>query len=133
MLGAIIGDVAGSALEVKEIKSMKNKSKISYEEKMKIMDKNTPLFNEKCDTTDDSCLTVAIMDAILNNKSYEESLREYGLKELDYGLDKYGRSRFGGGFTNWLNGDSRCDSYGNGCAMRISPVGFLFDNIECIL
>ena len=130
MLGAIIGDVAGSALEVKEIKALKQGKTVSYEDRMKIMDKNTPLFNDKCETTDDSCLTIAIMDAILNNKSYEESLREYGLKELNYGLDKYGRNRFGTGFTNWLNGYSKCDSYGNGCAMRISPVGFLFDSIE---
>lgn len=130
MLGAIIGDVAGSDLEVKEIRALKNKTAISYEDRMKIMDKTTPLFNDKCETTDDSCLTIAIMDAIINNKSYEESLREYGLKELNYGLDKYGRSRFGQGFTNWLNGDSKCDSYGNGCAMRVSSVGYLFDSIE---
>ena len=119
-----------SDLEVKEIKALTQGKTVSYEERMKIMDKNTPLFNDKCETTDDSCLTIAIMDAILNNKSYEESLREYGLKELNYGLDKYGRNRFGQGFTNWLKGNSKCDSYGNGCAMRISPVGFLFDNIE---
>ena len=130
MLGAIIGDVAGSDLEVKEIRALKNKTAISYEDRIKIMDKTTPLFNDRCETTDDSCLTIAIMDAIINNKSYEESLRDYGLKELNYGLDKYGRSRFGKGFTNWLKGDSKCDSYGNGCAMRISSVGYLFDSIE---
>ena len=130
MLGAIIGDVAGSDLEVKEIKALKEGKNVSYDDRMKIMDKNTPLFNDKCETTDDSCLTIAILDAILNHKSYEESLREYGLRELNYGLDKYGRNRFGTGFTNWLNKDSKCDSYGNGCAMRISPVGFMFDSIK---
>ena len=130
MLGAIIGDVAGSDLEVQEIKTKKEGNKRSYKDRIKIMDKNTPLFNDKCETTDDSCLTVAIADAILNNIPYEEALKKYGKKELEYGLDKYGRNRFGQGFTNWLNGNSKNDSYGNGCAMRISPVGFLFNDIE---
>lgn len=130
MLGAIIGDVAGSDLEVKEIKALKNKTTIGYEERIKIMDPNTPLFNDKCETTDDSCLTVAIADAIMNNISYGESLKNYGIREVNYGLDKYGRNRFGQGFTNWLKGNPKCDSYGNGCAMRIGPVGYLFDSIE---
>lgn len=130
MLGAIIGDVAGSDLEVQEVKALKRGEIISYEERMKRMDKNTPLFNDRCETTDDSCLTIAIMDSILNNKPYEESLREYGMMETNYGLDKYGRSRFGRGFKNWLAGNSLSNSYGNGCAMRISPVGYLFDNLE---
>ena len=130
MLGAIIGDVAGSDLEVKEIKNLKNGRLSSYEDRMKIMNSNIPLFNENCETTDDSCLTVAIADAIMNNISYGESLKNYGIREVNYGLDKYGRNRFGQGFTNWLNGDSKNNSYGNGCAMRIGPVGYLFDSIE---
>lgn len=130
MLGAIIGDIAGSDLEVKEIKNLKNGRLSSYEDRMKIMNSNIPLFNENCETTDDSCLTVAIADAIMNNISYGESLKNYGIREVNYGLDKYGRNRFGQGFTNWLNGDSKNNSYGNGCAMRIGPVGYLFDSIE---
>ena len=130
MLGAIIGDVAGSDLEVKEIKALKNKTVTSYEEKMKIMDPSTSLFNDKCETTDDSCLTIAIADAIMNNIPYEQTLVEYGIREINYGLDKHGRNRFGQGFTNWLKGDLKNNSYGNGCAMRIGPVGYLFDNIE---
>lgn len=130
MLGAIIGDVAGSDLEVKEIKNLKNGRLSSYEDRMKIMNSNIPLFNENCETTDDSCLTVAIADAIMNNIPYEESLKEYGIREVNYGLDKYGKNRFGQGFTNWLKGNPKCDSYGNGCAMRIGPVGYLFDNID---
>ena len=46
------------------------------------------------------------------------------------GLDKYGRSRFGKGFISWLNGNYQGNSYGNGAAMRISPVGYLFDSLE---
>ena len=130
MLGAIIGDIAGSYLEVLEVNSLKEKGIRSYEERIKILDDDTPLFNENCSVTDDSVLTIAIMDAIINNKEYKESLKEYGLKEINMGVDRYGRSRFGSGFIKWLNNDSKGDSYGNGCAMRVSPVGFLFDSFE---
>jgi type I restriction enzyme M protein len=51
---------------------------------------------------------------------------------MNLGLDKYGRSRFGRGFREYISGISKCDSYGNGCAMRIGPVGYLFNDIEKI-
>lgn len=130
MLGAIIGDVVGSYYEVLEINAKKNKEKRSYEDRIKIMDTNIPLFTSNSSVTDDSILTIAIMDAILNNSSYEEKLREYGLKEINMGVDTYGRSRFGSGFVSWLKGNSEGNSYGNGCAMRISAVGYLFDSLE---
>lgn len=132
MYGAIIGDVAGSYYEVLEILEHKNKKIRTYEERIKIMDNNIPLFNDKCSCTDDSILTVAIADAILNNASYEEKLKEYGKREINLGKDIYGRSRFGKGFINWLEGNYEGNSYGNGCAMRISPVGYLFDDIDKI-
>lgn len=126
MLGAIIGDIAGS---YEEVLNIKNKSR-SYLEKTAIMNREVPLFTDFSSVTDDSILTTAIADAILNNKSYEDALREYGLKEINLGVDRYGRSRFGKGFVNWLYDSSKNNSFGNGCAMRISPVGFLFNNLE---
>ena len=126
MYGAIIGDIVGSYYEVLEIKN-KNRS---YEDRMKIMDRNVPLFNEKCSCTDDSILTTAIADAILNGESYEKKLREYGLREINLGKDIYGRSRFGKGFVEWLKNDYMGESFGNGSAMRISPVGYLFNSIN---
>ena len=128
MYGTIIGDVAGSYYEVVEIKN-KNRT---YEERIKIMDRNTILFNDKCSCTDDSILTVAIADAILNNLPYELKLKEYGLREINLGKDIYGRSRFGKGFVDWLNNNYIGESYGNGCAMIISSVVFLFNDIEKI-
>ena len=126
MIGAIIGDVVGSYYEVLETTTER-----SYEDRIKILNKETPLFLKESSYTDDTVLTCAIYDAIKNgNCEYEKYLRSYGLKEINLGLDKYGRSRFGKGFIKWLNGDSVGDSYGNGCAMRISPVGFMFDSIE---
>lgn len=135
MLGAIIGDVAGSIYEVEEIKYKKeNKTHRPYEERIKILDENTPLFRDECSYTDDTILTCAIYDAIKNgNCCYEKYLREYGLREASLGLDKYGRNRFGKGFIEWLNEESIGNSYGNGAAMRISPVGFLFNDYNTVL
>ena len=135
MLGAIIGDVAGSIYEVLEIEEILNNKRIrSYEERIKILDKNVPLFTNECSVTDDSILTCAIYDAIKNgNCNYEKYLREYGLREVNLGLDKYGRSRFGKGFVSWLNEDKQGRSYGNGAAMRVSSVGFCFKKLEDVI
>ena len=132
MLGAIIGDVAGSSYEVLEIKSLKNNKKArSYEERIKILDKNVPLFNSDSCCTDDSILTYAIYDAIVNgNCEYEKYIKEYGLNEIALGKDKYNRGRFGKRFVEWLQGNYQGDSYGNGAAMRISPVGYLFNSLD---
>ncbi len=129
MLGAIIGDIAGSYYEVLEIKNHR-----TYEERIKILNKDIPLFTSDSSYTDDTVLTCAIYDAIVNgNFKYEEYLKKYGLAEINLGEDKYGRSRFGKGFVSWLLGEKEGNSYGNGCAMRISPVGFLFDNLEDVI
>lgn len=131
MLGAIIGDVAGSYYEVLEVQKVKQKRKRSYEERIKILDKKTPLFQENSSCTDDSILTYSIYDAIKNNdQNYEKYLRLYGNKEVELGCDIYGRSRFGKGFIEWLQGEFQGTSYGNGAAMRISPVGYFFNTIE---
>jgi len=127
MLGAIIGDIIGSYYEVLEVRYLKKYNKPRpYDERMKIMDLRTELFTDKCSCTDDSILTCAIADAVLNRDSnYEKYLREYGLRELDLGNDKYNRGRFGKGFVDWLQGDYQGNSYGNGSAMRISAIGYL--------
>ncbi len=132
MLGAIIGDVVGSYYEVLEIEERKNNKKNrSYEERIKILDENIPLFTDKCSATDDSILTCAIYDAIKNgNRDYEKYLNIYGIREINLGKDIYGRSRFGSGFVDWLEGKKEGNSFGNGSAMRISPVGFCFNTLE---
>lgn len=129
MLGAIIGDVVGSYYEVLEVKEIKNGHR-SYEERIKILNQNTPLFTNNSSVTDDSILTFAIYKAIKENKPYEEILKYYAKKEIDLGKDMYGRSRFGKGFVEWVNGNTEGTSYGNGASMRISPVGYLFDTLE---
>ncbi len=135
MLGAIIGDVCGSIYEVEEIEYLKKYHKNRpYEERIKILDKNTPLFSEDSSYTDDTILTCAILDAIMNNNfDYKKCLKEYGLKEINLGKDKYGRARFGKGFIEWLNDENYGVSYGNGAAMRVSPVGFLFNDYYAVM
>ena len=130
MLGAIIGDVAGSIYEVLEVSYLKdNHRPRPYNERIKILNKKTPLFTEKSSITDDTIMTCAIYDAIKNgNCDYDIYLRKYGLKELEYGLDKYGRNRFSKNYMNWLMGEYQGSSYGNGAATRVSPVGYLFDS-----
>ena len=132
MLGAIIGDVAGSKYEVLEVDYMKKyKKPRPYEERIKILDKSTPLFTEDCSVTDDSILTYSIYDAIKNgNCDYETYFRMYGMREAELGVDKYGRSRFGKGFLEWLYVNMRGGSWGNGAAMRVSPVGYMFNTLE---
>ena len=135
MLGAIIGDIAGSYYEVLETAYLKEKHlPRPYEERIKILDKNTPLFTDKSSITDDSILTCAIYDSIKNgNCNYEKYLKEYGRKELNLGKDIYGRERFSSGFINWLDGKGKKDSFGNGAAMRVSPVGYLFNSYYDVL
>jgi len=110
MIGAIAGDIIGSIYEWRPIKT-----------------KDFPLFDQRCRFTDDTVLTVAVADAILTGRSYQESMREMGRKYPDAG---YGRS-----FIQWLFSDNPqpYNSWGNGSAMRVSPVGFAFNSEEEIL
>lgn len=135
MLGAIIGDIIGSYYEVLEINAKRNNpnKKRSYEERVEILDSKTGLFTEECSYTDDSVLTIAIASSLISDRNYENALRDYGIKEINLGLDKYGRSRFGKNFVSWLKNEKEGNSFGNGGAMRISPVGFYFDNLETVL
>ena len=134
MLGAIIGDVAGSSYEVEEVLYWKEHHlPRPYLDKVKIMDKSIPLFTNNSSTTDDTSWTCAIYDAIINGDcNYEKYLREYGIRDLNKGKDIYGRSRFGKGSVAWIKGNYQGESYGNGCAMRISPIGFCFDDLNTI-
>ena len=135
MLGAIIGDIVGSFYEVEEINAFKNNpdKKRNFQDRIKILDKNVPLFTDKCSYTDDSVLTIAISTALTEGVSFEDVLREYGLKEISLGEDKYGRSRFGSGFVSWLKNEKAGDSFGNGAAMRISSIGYYYDDLNYVL
>lgn len=110
MIGAIAGDIIGSFYEHRRIKT-----------------KDFPLFNEGCRFTDDTVLSVALADAIMNEKSYKHLMREYYIR--------YPHAGYGGMFHRWAQVEGRgpYNSFGNGAAMRISPVGFAFDTLEEVL
>ncbi len=129
MLGSIIGDVSGSIYEVRELDVNK---KFNYEDRIKVLDKKIPLFIKDDSYTDDSVLTSAIAATLLNNGDYEYYLKYYGQREINLGLDRYGRNRFSNGFINWLNSNNEGKSFGSGGAMRVAPIAYYFDNLEDI-
>lgn len=109
MIGAIIGDIVGSRFE------FDNTSDYNFE-----------LFTKECDFTDDTICTVAIAFALVNGSSYEESLR-YWCSQYPYPKGGYGAS-----FSKWLHSPDPkpYNSFGNGSAMRVSPVAWWFDDLE---
>ncbi len=110
MLGAIVGDIVGSIYEFNNIKTTE-----------------FPLFDTGCSFTDDSILTVALAEAILRDCDYTALLKAY--------YHRYPYGGYGGMFHAWASSaDSQpYNSWGNGAAMRISPVGWAFGNLKDVL
>ena len=110
MIGAIAGDIIGSIYEFAPIKT-----------------KDFPLFGEGCRFTDDSVLTIAIARAIMDDGDYRRALWELGRE--------YPNAGYGGSFRHWLasSDPQPYDSWGNGAAMRVSPVGFAFETVDEVL
>ena len=134
MLGAIIGDIAGSVYEYPEFLDMMNGT-ISIERRKSVLDKSIEeLLNQRCFYSDDTVLTIAIADSIVNKVPYAERLREDGLKyiNLNNGRKEYFESSFSPNFRNWLKIGGQASSDGNGAGMRVSPVGFLFDDLQMV-
>lgn len=112
-LGAIAGDIAGSAYE-------------HHNEKTTSFD----IFPAGARFTDDSVLTVAVADAILSSRSSPD----YHAAILGYARAWPGRG-YGGNFRKWIaSADPQpYNSFGNGSAMRVSPVGWAFDDEATVL
>lgn len=112
MLGAIIGDIVGSKYEFNNT-----------------LDYNFKMFSDGCDFTDDTICTVAIADAILNKRSYQESLHDWCRRYPNP------KGAYGGRFAQWICSDNPkpYNSFGNGSAMRVSPVAWLFDDLDMVL
>lgn len=121
MFGAIIGDLAGSIYEFDQVKKV---HKLNPKE----------LITDKSFFSDDTILTIAILDAILNESDYEIYLKKYAKKYMNE-IPKdipYFKKMFSPSFKKWVYGNFQGKSLGNGCMMRISPVGFMFNNEEDI-
>jgi len=110
MLGALVGDVIGSVHEGAGTKT-----------------KEFPLFVPHSVFTDDSVLTVAVAEWLLTGSDLTDLLHAY--------YRAYPGRGYGGMFNEWASRGLRepYNSYGNGSAMRVSPVGFAFDTLEEVL
>lgn len=107
MLGAIIGDIVGSVYEFDNIKT-----------------KDFELFKPDCQFTDDTVMTCAVADAIMNGGSEKDfilSMKKYGRM--------YPHAGYGGNFRFWLRSKDTepYNSFGNGSAMRVSPCAWVMD------
>lgn len=110
MLGAIAGDVIGSRFEHHNLRA-----------------KDFPLFDPDCRFTDDTVHTLALAESLLSGRSYTELLKEFFLAYPNVG--------YGARFRVWACGSDSGPyrSYGNGSAMRVSPVGWFFNELETVL
>lgn len=114
IIGAIAGDTIGSIYEFNPTKEY-----------------HFALLDERMEYTDDSIMTIAVADWIMNDhllshSGLEKILRYWGNKY------RYPMGSYGGTFSAWLNREDMgpYNSWGNGSAMRVSAVGFAFDTIE---
>lgn len=131
MLGAVIGDLAGSIYEYDEFKSKEK----NIDKRMEILNKDN-LIEKNSFYSDDTILTIAVLDAILEGKDYETVLREYGLKyyqDVPNTKANHFKYMFSPEFIKWCRGKSEGKSMGNGALMRVSPIGYLFNDLEKVL
>ena len=119
MLGAITGDTIGSRFEFWGIKST-------------VFD----LFDPKCRYTDDSVMTMAVAEWLMDDPTHSHEVLEK--KMVKYGESEI-RAGYGDMFSRWLfwpetlSGDGKrkpYHSFGNGSAMHVSAVGWMFDTLE---
>ena len=135
MYGAILGDIIGSPYEF----DMGNKSK------------EFPLFSERSTFTDDTVMTFAVAETFMNVKALQPERFEHGWylpdgnisddtvrQSLVQSMHKYGKmypdAGYGGRFAMWLllEEDEPYNSWGNGSAMRVSSVAWLFNGLGMV-
>ena len=110
MFGAIVGDIAGSPYEHINCKG-----------------EWCEIFADVATFTDDTVLTLATADHFIYGDSYAEVYRQFGRN--------YPHAGYGGNFRAWMLGESPqpYDSWGNGSAMRVSPIAWVGDNLDWVL
>ncbi|HDR88936.1 MAG TPA: ADP-ribosylglycohydrolase family protein [Bacteroidetes bacterium] len=110
MIGSVIGDVIGSTYEIC------NAGTWDFDP-----------FPEGTTYTDDTVLTLAVAYSILHGTDYVSAIQEFACR--------YPGRGYGGMFSIWIYGENPqpYNSFGNGSAMRVSPVGFAFGSVEKVL
>ena len=120
MYGAILGDIIGSPYEF----DMGNKSK------------DFPLFSPKSQFTDDTVMTIAVASAFLKipEDAADEAIRWEVARHMQALGQRYPYAGYGGMFRRWLGEEDPkpYGSYGNGSAMRVSSVAWLYDDLETV-
>ena len=118
MYGAILGDIIGSPFE------------FDRGDKTKEFD----LFTKGCDFTDDSVMTIAVGEALLavGPEATVKEIEEAVVTNMQDWGKRYPYAGYGGRFRYWLRerNPKPYGSYGNGSAMRVSAVGWLYDSLE---
>ncbi|MDQ2694993.1 MAG: ADP-ribosylglycohydrolase family protein [Pseudomonadota bacterium] len=110
MLGAIAGDIIGSVYEARPVRR-----------------KDFALFSPRSTFTDDTVLTVAVADVLLNGGGYAAAFKRWFRRHPGRG--------FGGTFHAWAASADMAPygSFGNGAAMRVSPAGWAHDTLDEVL
>lgn len=105
-VGGIVGDIVGKPYEFHPVK-----------------EKDVPLIMNASKFSDDSVMTIAVMDWLMG-RDIVESMQFWG--------NKYDKAGYGKSFWNWLHqtNPKPYNSFGNGSGMRVSPVGWMFDTLE---
>ncbi len=118
MLGAIIGDIAGSRFEF----DRGDKSR------------DFEFFTSECEITDDTVMTIAVAEALMDAglDSGEDKIKEELIASMKKWGKKYPGAGYGGRFRGWVLSDDPkpYGSYGNGSAMRVSPAGWLYETMD---
>ncbi len=121
MYGAILGDIIGSP----------------YEFDMGDKTKDFPLFSARSQFTDDTVMTVAVAEALLDSRAEEddEVIRRRIAERMQHWGRCYPNAGYGARFVWWLlqPDPQPYNSWGNGSAMRVSAAGWLYDDLATVL
>lgn len=117
-IGAIIGDIVGSPYEFDQ----GNKSE------------DFPLFCDKSYVTDDTIMTLAVAEGlVLSSGQTDEKVKQAVIDRMCHWGKAYPHAGYGARFAHWFDKPVAYNSFGNGAAMRVSSVGWMFSNIDDVL
>ena len=118
MYGAILGDIIGSP----------------YEFDMGDKTKDFPLFSEKSCFTDDTVMTIAVAEAFMGAPDDEDAIRRRLIQSMQKWGHRYPGAGYGVRFCGWLDSKDPqpYNSWGNGSAMRVAPVAWLYNDLDTV-
>ena len=118
MYGAILGDIIGSP----------------YEFDRGSKSKDFPLFSEESEFTDDTVMTLAVAEAFLGAPDEDAVIKQRLVDTMQKWGHRYPGAGYGLRFCRWLDSDDPqpYNSFGNGSAMRVSSVAWLYDDLDTV-